>query len=145
MVETPTLAKLSPEQAVDLAIEIILERKGTDVLLLDISKCSDLGDSMVICSARNSRQVQAIASHLSERLKAAGLRRLSAAGLEIGSWAVLDYGDVFIHIMLDDVRRFYDLEALWGDAEVIRRIQGDRPAADSDAQRMAESRRRVRL
>jgi ribosome-associated protein len=78
----------------------------------------------VICSARSARQVQAIATHLTERLKKAGVRRLSAAGLEVGSWVVLDYGDLFIHVMLDEARRFYDLEALWADGVVVRREAG---------------------
>jgi ribosome-associated protein len=126
---------VTPAQAADLAIEVILDRKGTDVLLLDISKCSDLGDLMVICSARNPRQAQALAHHLTDRLKAAGVRRLSVAGLEVGSWVVLDYGDVFIHVMLEDVRRFYDLEALWADAEVVKRVAGDRAAPEPEARR----------
>jgi ribosome-associated protein len=137
------VVNLSPAEVAQLAIDVIIERKGKDVLLLDISKCSDLGDSMVICTARNARQAQAIAHHLSERLKKAGMRRLSVAGLEAGSWIVLDYGDVFIHVMLDEVRRFYDLEALWGDAEVLRRVQGDHAPSDSDA--AAASRRRIGL
>jgi ribosome-associated protein len=145
MPDQATKPKLSPEQAVDLAIEVILDRKGTDVLVLDISKCSDLADSMLICTARNPRQAQALAHHLSERLKAAGLKRLSMAGLENGSWVVLDYGDLFVHVMLDDVRRFYDLEALWGDAEVVRRVAGERAAADGAEKTPAESRRRVGL
>jgi ribosome-associated protein len=117
-------SKLTPAEAADLAIEVILDRKGSDVLHLDISRCSDLADSMVICSARSSRQAQAIAHHLSEKLKHAGLKRLSTAGLEIGSWVVLDYGDLFIHVMLDEARRFYDLEALWADGVVVRREPG---------------------
>jgi ribosome-associated protein len=114
---------MTPSRAADVAIEVILDRKGVDVLELDISRCSDLADSMVICSARSARQAQAIAHHLTERLKKEGLKRLSVAGLDNGSWVVLDYGDIFIHVMLDEVRRFYDLEALWADAEVVRRIQ----------------------
>jgi ribosome-associated protein len=140
MADSKTPSRLTPAEATQLAIEIILERKGTDVLVLDIGKCSDLGDSMVICSARNPRQAQAIAHHLSERLKAAGVRRLSVAGLDVGSWIVLDYGDLFIHVMLEDVRRFYDLEALWGDAEVLQRVPGDHAPVDADG---GPSRRRI--
>jgi ribosome-associated protein len=113
---------MTPDQAAELAIEVILDRKGFDVLQLDISRCSDLADSMVICSARSARQAQAIASHLGERLKQAGKKRLSVAGLDVGSWVVLDYGDFFIHVMLDEARRFYDLEALWADAVVVKRV-----------------------
>jgi ribosome-associated protein len=108
-----------------LAIEVMLDRKGSDILQLDISKCSDLADSMVLCTARNARQTQAIAHRIAERLKEAGLRRLSVAGLEGGSWVVLDYGDFFVHVMLDEVRRFYDLEGMWADATVVRREAGD--------------------
>jgi ribosome-associated protein len=125
MADPGTPKKLSPAEAADLAIEVILDRKGQEVLQLDISKCSDLADCMVICSARSARQVQAIAHHLTEKLKHAGVRRLSAAGLEVGSWVVLDYGDLFIHVMLDEARRFYDLEALWADGVVVRREAGE--------------------
>jgi ribosome-associated protein len=124
---------------------VILERKGTDVLQLDMSRCSDLADFMVICTARSSRQAQAIAHHLSERLKKAGIRRLSVAGLELGSWVVLDYGDLFIHVMRDDVRRYYDLEALWGDAEVLKRVAGEKGAADEDAEQTVSPRPRAKV
>jgi ribosome-associated protein len=124
MPEPASTRRPTPEEAADLAIDVILDRKGSDVLQLDISRCSDLADSMVICSARSARQAQAIAHHLGDRLKQAGLKRLSVAGLELGSWVVLDYGDFFVHVMLDEARRFYDLEALWADGVVVRREAG---------------------
>jgi ribosome-associated protein len=124
MPDAATPSRPNPAEAADLAIEVILDRKGIDVLQLDISRCSDLADSMVICSARSARQAQAIAHHLAERLKHAGMKRLSIAGMEVGSWVVLDYGDLFIHVMLDEARRFYDLEALWADGVVVRREPG---------------------
>ncbi len=124
--------RLSPEEVCDLAVEILLDRKAYDILVLDISKCSDLADYMVICSARNARQTQAIAAQLSERLKKAGVRRVSVAGTEVGSWVVLDYGDVFIHVMQTQARSYYDLEALWGDAKTVKKLEGEKPRGLGD-------------
>src|ERR1043165_3900656 len=125
--------KLTPEEVCDLTVEILLDRKAFDILVLDISKCSDLADFMIVSSARNARQTQAIASQLGERLKKAGVRRVSMAGTEVGSWVVLDYGDVFIHVMQPQARSYYDLEALWGDGRVVKRLEGEAPHVPGDA------------
>ncbi|HYC76768.1 MAG TPA: ribosome silencing factor [Planctomycetota bacterium] len=118
-------ARPSPREAADLAVRTIVEKKGRNVLLLDISECSDLGDYMILATAKNSRQTYSIAMSVDRALRDAGLRRLNATGQELGVWAILDFGDVFIHVMQERERRYYDLEALWADADVVARIEGE--------------------
>jgi len=101
--------------------DIILDKKGHDLRVLDIRECSDIGDYMVIASGANKRQVQAMASEISKDLKVFGLLPLGVNGKDHGWWVLMDYGDVLVHLMQDDARRYYDLEALWADAPVVRR------------------------
>jgi ribosome-associated protein len=131
--------RLSPREAADLAFETALEKKGRDVLLLDVGACSDLADYMIVATASNSRQTAAVALEVDRKLRAHGVRRLNLSGIEPGIWAVLDFGDVFIHVMQPRERRYYDLEALWADAEVVRReagggdVEAEVPSLDEEA------------
>jgi ribosome-associated protein len=124
--------KPTPEEAAHAAFATIVEKKGRNVLLLDITGCSDLADYMIIATATNPRQATAIAAEVDRRLRASGLRRLNMSGLELGVWAILDFGDLFIHVMQERERRYYDLEALWADGVVVKREAGggeEAPAA----------------
>jgi ribosome-associated protein len=81
---------------------------------------------MVIVTGSSQRHIAAMAEHLLERLKAAGLTGLSSEGSGHSDWVLIDAGDVVVHVFKDEVRRFYDLEKLWGAAlpeapSVIRR------------------------
>lgn len=125
--------KPTPAEAAHAAFETILEKKGRNVLLLDISACSDLADFMIVATATNPRQTFAIASETDRRLRASGLRRLNMAGLDLGAWAVLDYGDLFVHVLQERERRYYDLEALWADAVVVRKEAGGGPEEEEPA------------
>jgi ribosome-associated protein len=86
--------------------------KGEDIVVLDLRGRSSMADHMVIVTGRSTRQVAAMAEHLSEKLKA---RRLKVAleGLPQGDWVLLDAGDIVVHLFRPDVRDFYNLERLW--------------------------------
>lgn len=73
-------------------------------------------DYFIVASGTSRRHVQALAEHLDEVLSAAGIEPLGREGLEEGSWILLDYNDVIIHLFLQPLREFYDLEALWAEA-----------------------------
>lgn len=111
----------SASQVAHLAADIVLEKKGEDLVVLDITGCSDLADYMVIATGRNKRQVQAMAEEINQRVKKLGAKRLSVNGLENGWWVLLDLGDVLVHVMQQEARTYYDIEALWADGTVIRR------------------------
>ena len=92
-------------------------------------------DWFVITSGRNERQVRTIAEEVETRLKAAeGAGPLRKEGLDDARWVLLDYGDVVVHVFLDEVREYYSLERLWSD---VARLDWDDDHADRSAPRRA--------
>jgi ribosome-associated protein len=115
------LVRPSPAQVAHRAADIILEKKGSDLVVLDIQGCSDLADYMVIATGTNKRQIQAMAQEIATSLKREGIFKRSSSGEDLGRWVLLDLGDVLVHLMQEEARRYYDLEALWADGIVVRR------------------------
>jgi ribosome-associated protein len=85
-------------------------------VVLEVGEVLSIVDWFVITSASNPRQVRTIAEEVEARLKAAGSPGpLRTEGLDDARWVLLDFGDVVVHVFLDEVREFYALERLWGD------------------------------
>ncbi len=95
------------------------DKKGRDILLLEIGALSPIADYFVICSAGSAIQAKAIADGVDEKLSAAGAKLLRKEGYEQAGWVLLDYGSVVVHVFQEEERSFYNLERLWGDAPVI--------------------------
>jgi ribosome-associated protein len=108
--------RLDAEEMAREGVAAALDRKGSDLLVLNLSEISSFADYFVICSATSDRQAQAIADAIEERLRAAGRRAISVEGYATSRWILLDYGEVLFHVFLEESRRFYGLERLWGDA-----------------------------
>jgi len=90
---------------------------GRGTIVLSIDKLIGITDAFVITSCSNPRQVRAVSDEVERQLKEAGIGGpLSVEGLDDARWVLMDYGDFVVHIFLDEVRDFYDLEHLWGDA-----------------------------
>jgi len=90
---------------------------GRDIVVLSVEKLLGLTDAFVITDGTNPRQVRTISEEVERQLKLAGNRGpLCVEGLDDARWVLMDYGDFVVHVFLDEVRRFYDLEHLWGDA-----------------------------
>lgn len=98
------------------AAELALERKGTDLLLLDLREISDATDYFLLVSGTSDIHVRAIAEHIIEELKKEGVRPGHVEGLQAGRWVLIDYIDFVIHVFHPATRDFYQLERLWGDA-----------------------------
>ena len=99
------------------AIEGALSRKASDVVLLDLRDVSGVADYFVICSGKTDVQMKAIAEAVQMEIRdETGERAWRREGVGSGSWTVLDYVDVVVHIFEPEKREFYDLERLWGDA-----------------------------
>ncbi len=92
------------------------EKKASDVVVLHVEKLTDVTSYIVICSADSERGVKTIVEHLEERFALMGSRPLGIEGYTGGKWVLFDAGDVVVHVFLEPVRRFYDLEGLWIDA-----------------------------
>ena len=99
-----------------LCLKAALEKKALDPVLLELKGTISFTDYFLLCSGKSDRQVQAIAQGIEEALKKKGIRPLGQEGVTGGRWVLMDYEDVVVHIFLDPVRKFYDLEGLWSDA-----------------------------
>lgn len=96
------------------------DRKGGDILVLQVSQISYLADYFVTITGFSKVQVRAISQSIEEQVERELHRRpLRVEGKSEGSWILLDYGDVIVHIMMPQEREFYNLEAFWGHAERI--------------------------
>ena len=100
-------------------IQAALGRKATDLVLLDIRELTSFADVFIICTGRSNRQVSAIAEHIKADLKGNGIQPLGIEGMAEGQWVLMDYGHILIHVFLEPVREFYDLEGFWSNARRI--------------------------
>jgi len=113
------LKPLDSVQKVFLCAQAVLDHKAIDLVILDVKRVSSFTDYFIICSGTSDRQVQAIATHVEEKLGKEALHPIGVEGKTQGRWVLLDYGDVVIHIFQQPVREFYDLERLWADARRV--------------------------
>ncbi len=116
-----------------LCVRLTRDRKAQDPVVLDLRSLVSFTDYFVILTGRSDRQVQAIAEHLIEGLKAYQIRPRSIEGLSLGRWVLLDYDDVVVHIFQKSIRELYDLEGLWVDAGQVTL-----PAEAEEAEEMEE-------
>ncbi len=93
-----------------------LDKKAEDVTVLDVRGLTGYADYFVLMTADSDRQASAIADHVEQSMKTAGISKVGVEGYETGRWILLDYGDVVAHVMSKESRGFYDLEGLWADA-----------------------------
>ncbi|HJQ37155.1 MAG TPA: ribosome silencing factor [Thermoanaerobaculia bacterium] len=107
----------SIESRVRLAVAAALDKKAVNLDVLAVGELTSIADYFVLMSANNERQSQAIADAIVEKLKSElKVKPLLVEGTTPGRWILLDFGDFIVHIFTEDVRRFYGLERLWGDA-----------------------------
>ena len=108
---------------VDLArrcVELALDKKALDPLVLDLQAVSTITDYLVICSAQSEPQLKAIANGVTKTLKDDfGRAPLAVDGFPTSQWIVIDYGEVMLHIFHEDKRGIYALEELWSDARQV--------------------------
>jgi len=108
-----------------LCVKAAIEKKAFDLVLLEMKRISSFTDYFLLCSGKSDRQVQAIAQAIEEKLAKEGIRPLGQEGRNEGRWILMDYEDVVVHIFLEPVRAFYDLEGLWIDAPRIELEKGE--------------------
>ncbi len=93
------------------------DKKARDIVILDMDGVSLVADHFVICSANSTTQAQAIADNIEERLEKEGLTLLRKEGYREARWILMDYGACVVHVFVEEDRRYYSLERLWGDAK----------------------------
>jgi len=118
--------------------EFALTKKASDILLMDLRKLSAPADFFVLCSADSDTHVKAIADAVRHGTDEIGVRLWQSEGFTAMTWIILDYVDVVVHVFKKDVRSFYNLERLWGDAlitSVADTTPKPRAAAESTRKR----------
>lgn len=100
------------------AIKGIFEKKGKDTVKIDLRKLETrIADYFIICHGSSTTQVDSLYNSVEESIRTgSGVKPLHVEGLDNCFWVLLDYGDVVIHIFLEEYRNFYSLESLWADA-----------------------------
>jgi ribosome-associated protein len=126
---------LSRLQKLRVALEAALDKAADDPLALDVRGVVSFADTFLILTGRSDRHVQAIADAVEEALVARGEAPLGAEGKREGRWALLDFGDLIVHVFQREVRDAYALERLWSDASVIRVGKAAASAARSEPTR----------
>ena len=95
-------------------------KKGEDIIALDVGDILSITDAFVITSATNTRQVRTIVDEIEKAMKEhASVPPTSVEGLDDATWVLLDYGNIVVHVFLDETRAYYELERLWADAPGI--------------------------
>lgn len=94
-------------------------KKGENIQLLKTRELTTLADYFVICTASSSTHVKTLTDAVEAAADDVGEPVLRREGYRSGSWVLLDYGCVIVHVFQDEARKFYDLERLWSDAEVV--------------------------
>lgn len=110
--------KTSKELAM-LCVHAATEKKAEDPVVLDVRGICSFTDYFVILSGRSTRHVQGLAESIEAELRSKRLSTQKSEGLKEGTWVLLDYSDVVVHIFYSETRKFYDIEGLWHDAPRI--------------------------
>ncbi len=120
---------LAGKKLARLVGRLVLDKKGGEVVLIDLRRLSSIADFFVVATADADVHAHAIASHIQDKLKEKGIKMGHEE--KSGRWTLLDYSDVVVHIFLKEARRFYALEKFWGDAPqetLLERIRKNRMA-----------------
>lgn len=104
-------------------IESLEDDKAEELLVIDLEGKTSIADKMIIASGRSARHVSALADHITQRLKADGLKNMRVEGLPNADWVLIDTGDIVVHLFRPEVRAFYNLERIWGQDAGDHRLE----------------------
>ena len=110
---------MTPKEIALTAAKALDDKKGQEIKVLETAGLTTLADYFVICTATSTTQIKALADICEKTLKDAGEPPHHVEGHRGGTWVLLDFSSVVVHIFMDEARKFYDLERLWGDAKPV--------------------------
>lgn len=120
-----------------LAAEAAADKKGGDIVVIDVAELLVVTDYFVIATGNSDQQVKAISEEIEKRLREdAGIKPIGREGLDRREWVLLDYGGMVVHVFQPDIREFYRLEHLWQDAprlELPESVAGPAKKASEEA------------
>ncbi len=103
--------------------KVLTNHKGQDVVRIDVIGKTDVCDYIIVAGGRSMTHTRALIEHVEEEMDKLGVAPVRREGVREGRWAVLDYGDVVVHIFNDESRLFYHLESLWADDKNTTRFE----------------------
>ncbi|WP_318615109.1 ribosome silencing factor [Sporosarcina sp. YIM B06819] len=106
------------------AYQAVDDKKGEDIVVLNMEGVSLIADQFIICHANSERQVQAIAREVADKASENGYMVKRIEGMDLARWVLVDLGDVVVHVFHRDERGYYNLEKLWGDAPMLNMAEG---------------------
>lgn len=106
------------------AYQAVDDKKGEDIVVLNMEGVSLIADQFIICHANSERQVQAIAKEVADKASENGYMVKRIEGMDLARWVLVDLGDVVVHVFHRDERGYYNLERLWGDAPLLDMAEG---------------------
>ncbi len=104
---------IAASEKVEILKNFLIEQKASEILIIDISKISQMTDIVIILTANSARHAKALADRVSEEVKKQNYEFLHTEGYESAQWILVDLNDIVIHIFQEDARQLYNLEALW--------------------------------
>ena len=110
---------MTPKEMALLAAKALSDKKGGDIRALEVTDLTTLADYFVVCTGSSNTQINALCDVVEKAMDEAGEPVRHREGYRGGTWVLLDYGSVVIHVFTDDTRKFYDLERLWSDATKV--------------------------
>jgi ribosome-associated protein len=109
----------TPLETLNAIAQVIYDKKGFNILALDVQGMSSITDFLLIAEGNVDRHVSSIAKAITDELNEKGEKPVHAEGLKIGDWAVLDFGEITVHIFSPGLRERYSLERLWSESKIV--------------------------
>lgn len=110
---------LPSRELAEIAVKALDSKKGKEIRLIRIDKITTLAEYFVICTGTSNTQINALGDEVEKELTEKGEEPLHREGYRGGTWVLLDYGCVVVHVFNDEARKFYSLEHLWADGEEV--------------------------
>jgi ribosome-associated protein len=121
-------------------VEALEDVKGRDIVVFDVARQTAYFERVVIASGDSTRQVNALATSVQDKLKALGARIVGVEGRRNGDWVLVDLGDIVVHVMHPAVRSHYNLEELWGEKEIRQRPKAKTKAKPAEKKKQKRPR-----